>query len=372
MVLPLEGLLVVSIDQAVAAPMCARRLAEAGARVIKLERPEGDFARGYDDVAKGQSSYFLWLNRGKESVTVDLRNEDDRRLFNALLEKADVFIQNMKPGSLERLGLGIKGLRAANPKLITCSISGYGTSGPYVNRKAYDLLIQAEAGLASVTGGPEAPSRVGVSVVDIATGMYAYEAILEALIARGRTGEGAHMELSMFDCMAEWMAVPLIHGTYARAPQRMGLKHPSVAPYGVFECADGTQVLIAVQNDREWARFCRIVLGDPSVASDDRFAANVARVANREATDALVQARLGNRSAAEIVNLLDEADVAFGLVNTVDDVLKHPCLRQIEVKTPAGPITMPAPPARSDLAQRLGAVQAVGASTSKVRQEFLG
>lgn len=372
MTLPLEGLLVVSIDQAVAAPMCARRLADAGARVIKLERPEGDFARGYDNVAKGEASYFLWLNRGKESVTVDLRTEDDRKLFVALVAKADVFLQNMKPGSLEKFGLGISSLRAANPKLITCSISGYGTTGPYVNRKAYDLLIQAEAGLASVTGGPEAPSRIGVSVVDIATGMYAYEAILEALIARGRTDVGAHIELSMFDCMAEWMAVPLIHGTYGKPPPRMGLKHPSVAPYGVFECADGAQVLIAVQNDREWARFCRIVLGDPSAVSDPRCATNVARVANRDVTDGLVQARIGSQMAAEIVNLLNEADVAFGLVNSVPDVLVHPCLRSIEVGTPVGPIIMPAPPVRSDLEQSIGSVPALGAHTARVRQEFLG
>lgn len=372
MTLPLEGLLVVAIDQAVAAPMCARRLADAGARVIKLERPEGDFARGYDNVARGQSSYFVWLNRGKESVVVDLRQADDRALFLALIDRADVFIQNLKPGALNRLELGVPKLRDRNPALITCAISGYGTTGPYVNRKAYDLLIQAEAGLASVTGGPEAPSRVGVSAVDIATGMYAYEAVLEALILRSRTGTGLAIDVSMFDCMAEWMAVPLIHGHYATPPQRMGLRHPSVAPYGVFTCSDGAQVLIAIQNDREWARFCKTVLDAPARATDPEFATNVARIADRQATDDLVQSRFNDLTAERAVALLDEADVAFGMVNGVNDVLQHPCLRRIEIGTPAGPIDLPAPPVAIGLDKPPGDVPAVGAHTEAVRQEFLG
>ncbi len=371
MTLPLDGLLVASIDQAVAAPLCARRLADAGARVIKFERPEGDFARGYDDVAHGQASYFVWLNRGKQSVTVDLRQPEDRQLLISVCHQADVFLQNLKPGALDRLGVGQASLRARNPKLITCAINGYGGDGPFVNRKAYDLLIQAEAGLASVTGGPDAPARVGVSVVDIASGMYAYEAILEALLVRARTGVGTHIEISMFDCIAEWMAVPLLHGRYGTAPKRVGLKHPSVAPYGVFRTADAADVLIAVQNDREWARLCIDVLDAPSAVSDARFATNVARIANREATDALVQDGLGRLSAVQTVEKLNAADVAFGMVNAVADVLAHPCLHEIEIATPGGNVWLPAPPGRGLHEATFGAVPALGAHTQAVRTEFL-
>src|ERR1700750_2158829 len=252
MPLPLEGILVVSLEQAVAAPMCSCRLADAGARVIKIERPEGDFARGYDALAKGQSTYFVWLNRGKESLVLDLTKADDKALLEAMLAKADVFIQNLKPGAVAKLGFAIERLRRDYPKLITCSVSGYGETGPYAQRKAYDMLIQAEAGIASVTGGPEAPSRVGVSVCDIASGMNAYEAILEALIARGRSGEGATLSVSMFDAMAEWMTVPLLQHEGGKPPQRVGLAHTSIAPYGVFSSRDGVPILISIQSDREW------------------------------------------------------------------------------------------------------------------------
>ena len=285
---PLNGTLVVSLDQAVAAPMTARRLADAGARVIKLERPEGDFARYYDDVVKGQCTHYVWLNRGKESVVADLTKAEDRQLFEAMLAKADVFLQNLKPGSLAKLGYPIESLREKHPKLICCSISGYGDEGPYRDRKAYDLLIQAESGLASITGGPDAPARVGVSLVDIGTGLHAYEAILEALIARGRTGQGADIRVSMFDAMIEWMAIPLLFGEHGEPPRRMGLTHFSVAPYGVFQTRDGSPILISVQNDREWTVFCNNVLGRPELAADPRFATNPARVANRPETDGLI------------------------------------------------------------------------------------
>ena len=264
---PLTGTLVLSLDQAVAAPMTSRRLADAGARVIKLERPEGDFARHYDSLVHGECTHFAWLNRGKESVVADLAKPDDKRLFEAILAKADVLLQNLKPGALAKLGYATESLRKRHPRLICCSISGYGDDGPFRDRKAYDLLMQAESGLASVTGGPEAPARVGVSIVDICTGMNAYEAILEALIARGRTGQGADIRVSMFDSMMEWMAVPMLSTEYGAPPKRIGLSHTSLAPYGVFQTADDVPILISIQNDREWVVFCAKVLGSPSSAA---------------------------------------------------------------------------------------------------------
>src|ERR1700761_741368 len=258
--LPLEGITVIAVEQAVAAPFCSSRLADAGAHVIKMERPEGDFARGYDAAAKGQSSYFVWLNRGKDSVVVDLATSEGRASLEALIAGADVLIQNLKPGSMDKLGFTLERLKKDYPKLICCTISGYGDDGPYAQRKAYDLLIQAESGLASITGGPEAPARVGVSVVDIASGMNAYEAILEALIARGRTGEGAALSVSMFDAVADWMTVPLLQHEGGRTPQRIGLAHPTIAPYGVFRTRDCVDVLISIQSDREWRVLARDVL----------------------------------------------------------------------------------------------------------------
>src|ERR1700674_3074452 len=293
MVLPLSGLLVVSLEQAVAAPMCTCRLADAGARVIKVERPEGDFARFYDDLVHGESAYFVWLNRGKESVALDLAKADDKVLLEAMLARADVFVQNLRPGAVGRLGFAPDRLRRDYPRLIVCSVTGYGESGPYARRKAYDLLIQAEAGLASVTGGPEAPARVGVSVADIAAGMNAYEAILEALIARGRTGDGADVSVSMFDAIADWMTVPLLQHEGGRTPQRLGLAHPTIAPYGVFKTRDGADILIAIQSDREWRVLAKDVLDDAALAADPAFATNVERVRRRAATDARVAAVFG-------------------------------------------------------------------------------
>ena len=270
--LPLEGLLVISLEQAVAAPTCACRLADAGARVIKIERPEGDFARGYDTLARGESAYFVWLNRGKELVVLDLTKADDKALLERMLAKADVFIQNLKPGAIGKLGFAIERLRRDYPKLICVSISGFGETGPYATRKSYDLLVQAESGLASVTGGPEAPARVGVSVTDVASGMNAYEATLEALIARGRTGEGAAISVSLFDAMADWMTVPLLHHEGGQSPKRLGLSHPSIAPYGVFKTKDGADILISIQNDREWRILAEKVMDDAALAADPKFA----------------------------------------------------------------------------------------------------
>lgn len=369
---PLAGVLVVALEQAVAVPMASRRLADAGARVIKLERPEGDFARGYDTVAHGQSAYFVWLNRGKESVRVDLSNPEDLALFDALLAKADVFIQNLKPGALARLGYPFQALRERFPKLIICSVSGYGESGPNAGRKAYDLLVQAEAGLAAITGGPEAPGRVGVSVVDVATGMNAYEAILEALIGRGKTGEGCDIRVSMFDTVAEWMAVPLLHAEAGSPPKRIGLAHPSISPYGVFSTQDGVPILISIQNEREWLAFARDVLKQPGLVRDERFATGVARLANRSATDGLVAACFGALPAADVIALLNGADIAYGQVSDLDALLAHASLRRIGVATPAGEVMLPAPAARvQGLHQTFAGVPALGVDDASVRAEFL-
>ena len=269
--LPLEGIVVIAVEQAVAAPFCSSRLADAGAHVIKVERPEGDFARGYDAAAKGQSSYFVWLNRGKDSVVIDLATKEGRQSLEELIASADVFLQNLKPGSMDKLGFSLERLHKDYPSLITCTIIGYGDEGPYAHRKAYDLLIQAESGLASITGGPEGPSRVGISLVDISTGATAHASILEALIARGRTGKGADIRISMFDVMADWMAVPLINSEAGNPPKRMALAHPSIAPYGVFYSKDGKGILISIQSEREWKILCAKVLGQPNLPDDSRF-----------------------------------------------------------------------------------------------------
>lgn len=343
--LPLEGLTVVAVEQAVAAPFCTSRLADAGARVIKIERPEGDFARGYDSVAAGQSSYFVWLNRGKESRVLDLASPDGATAFACLLADADVLVQNLKPGALARLGFGADVLRQRHPRLIACSISGYGETGPMASRKAYDLLIQAESGLASITGGPQEPARVGTSIVDIATGATAHAAILEALIARATTGQGADIRVSMFDVMAEWLAVPLLHQEGGNPPRRIGLAHPSIAPYGVFRTRDGKAILLSIQSDREWAAMATVFLGDPGLIDDPRFATNVRRVANRQETDGLVTAAFLRLDEAEARDRLTAADLAFASVNDMSGLSSHPHLRRITVETPNGPVSYPAPAA---------------------------
>jgi formyl-CoA transferase len=370
MPLPLEGLLVVSLEQAVAAPTCACRLADAGARVIKVERPEGDFARGYDKLANGESAYFVWLNRGKESVVLDLTKDADRALLELMLAKADVFIQNLKPGAVAKLGFAIERLRRDYPRLICCSITGFGESGPYAKRKSYDLLVQAESGLASVTGGPEAPARVGVSVTDVAAGMNAYEAVLEAIIARGRTGQGAAVSVSLFDAMADWMTVPLLHHEGGQSPKRLGLAHPSIAPYGVFTSKDDVPVLISIQNDREWRVLAADVMDDPALAADPKFAKLVDRVKHRAETDGKVAAHFATMDVATLSKKLDAADIAFARVNDVAGLIAHPHLRRIEVDTPHGPVSYPAPAPIRDQARSYGRIPALGEHTEKVRREF--
>jgi formyl-CoA transferase len=359
--MPLDGLLVVAVEQAVAAPFCTARLADAGARVLKIERPEGDFARGYDKAAQGESSYFVWLNRGKESVVLDLADEAARDRLGALIARADILVQNLKPGALARLGFPVERLRQDHPALICCSISGYGDSGPLARRKAYDLLIQAESGLASITGGPEGPARVGMSIVDVATGATAHAAILEALIARSRTGEGADIRVSMFDVMADWLTVPLLHAEAGEAPKRIGLAHPSIAPYGVFHSADGTPILISIQSEREWRRLCTEVLERPDLLDDPRFANTVARVENRAATDGIVVACFASLPQDRLIERLDRADIAFARVNDMADLSRHPHLRRISVETPSGTVRLPAPgPIFEGFERTYGRVPALG------------
>lgn len=346
MTLPLSGLKVVAIEQAVAAPFATSRLADAGAEVIKIERPEGDFARGYDDVAKGQSSYFVWLNRGKTSVVLDLSTPKGKAELEQLLAGADVLVQNLKRGALDRLGFGTDRLVRDYPRLITCSISGYGEDGPMADRKAYDLLIQAESGLCSITGGPSEPARVGLSIVDIATGATAHAAILEALIQRGITGKGAQIAISMFDVMADWLTVPLLNHEGGKSPKRIGMAHPSISPYGVFRTHDGQDILISIQSDREWRNLARVFLQDESLGTDPRFATNVARVTNRTQTDALVAKAFARRDKDDAIAALLQADVALATVNDMAGLSDHPHLRRITVDTPNGPVSFPAPAAR--------------------------
>jgi itaconate CoA-transferase len=372
--LPLAGLLVISLEQAVAAPFCSCKLADAGARVIKVERAEGDFARRYDDYARGESSYFVWLNRGKESLVLDIKRADDAALLSRILARADVFIQNLAPGAAARAGFGSEALRRKHPRLITVDISGYGEAGAYAAMKAYDLLVQAESGLASVTGRPEGPGRVGVSVADIGCGMYAHAAVLEALIRRGITGEGTAIAVSLFDALADWMAVPLItfEGT-GRAPARVGLAHPSICPYGAFSLRDGALVLISIQNEREWRNFCAGVMGDAALALRPGFETNVARVRNRAVVDAAVAARFADLDRAAARAALDAAGTAYGFVNDVAGLAAHPALRRVAVEAAGGAVSYAAPPALLDGATReLGPVPRLGQHTAAIRAEFGG
>src|SRR5258706_3435338 len=359
--LPLEGLTVIAVEQAVAAPFCSSRLADAGAHVIKVERHEGDFARGYDAAAKGQSSYFVWLNRGKDSVVIDLATKQGSQKLEELIGGADVLIQNLKPGSMDKLGFTLARLSMDYPKLICCTISGYGDDGPYAHRKAYDLLIQAESGLASITGGPDGPSRVGLSIVDIATGATAHAAILEALIARSRNGGGADIRISMFDVMADWLSVPLLNSEAGNPPERMGLAHPSIAPYGVFRSKDGRDILISIQSERGWKKLCANVLGQPELPDDARFSNMVERVRTRALTGKTVADRFGQLTRDALLKKLADADIAFAEVNTMADLAVHPHLRRIEVDTPNGKVSYAAPAAIFvDQPRYYGAVPGIG------------
>ncbi|EIE49967.1 L-carnitine dehydratase/bile acid-inducible protein F [Citreicella sp. 357] len=349
---PLEGLRVVAVEQAVAAPFATCRLADAGAEVIKIERPEGDFARGYDAVAAGQSSYFVWLNRGKTSLALDLRSDEGKAELARLLGDADVLVQNLKNGALGRLGFGPERLARDYPRLIACSITGYGDDGPMADRKAYDLLIQAESGLCSITGGPGEPARVGMSIVDVATGATAHAAILEALLARGITGKGAAISISMFDVMADWLTVPLLNHEGGNTPARVGMAHPSISPYSAFETQDGQLVLISIQSDREWRMLCDHFLGQPDLGRDPRFASNVARVANRADTDRIVAEAFARMTRDQAISALERADVAMASVNDMAGLSAHPHLRRITVDTPNGPVSCPAPAPRVTGARR--------------------
>jgi crotonobetainyl-CoA:carnitine CoA-transferase CaiB-like acyl-CoA transferase len=368
----LEGILVVTLEQAVAAPLASSRLADSGARVIKLERPEGDFARGYDDYVHGMSSYFVWNNRGKESCTVDLKTPGDLALVEAMLEKADVFIQNLAPGATERLGLGSADLRRRFPRLIVCDIGGFAPGTPDYTRKAYDLLLQAEAGLSSVTGSATSgPSRVGVSICDISTGQAAYAAILEALYRREKTGEGAHLQLSLFDTIAEFMNVPYLGRRYGgKEPKRLGLAHPSIAPYGVFSTRDG-EILISIQNEREWRVLCENVLDDEVLREDERFSSNTQRVRNREETDSRVQQGIGRYGIDELCALLDRERIAYGRVSDMKGLIDHRSVSTAQVKTAKGDVTIVAPPVIVDGARpATGRVPECGEHSAALRREF--
>lgn len=371
---PLAGLLVVSMEQAVAAPYCASRLADAGARVIKIERAEGDFARAYDAVANGQSSYFVWLNRGKESLCLDIKDPADKALLERLIARADVFIQNLAPGAMARAGFGSAALREKHPRLITVDISGYGDEGDYASMKAYDLLVQAESGLAHITGRAEGPGRVGVSACDIACGMHSYAAVLEALIERGITGRGKGIAVSLFDGMADWMTVPLLQyeGT-GKNPPRIGLAHPSICPYGAFETKDGHLVLIAIQNEREWAGFCAQFMDEPDLPRQEGYRSNNERVAHRPLVDAHIARMFAGLTREDCAAKLRRANTAYGFVNDCEGLRTHPALRRVTVETPNGPVAIGAPPARlSDGPRALGPVPAIGQHSAAIRAEFGG
>ncbi|HEY7719207.1 MAG TPA: CaiB/BaiF CoA-transferase family protein [Pedococcus sp.] len=374
---PLEGITVVSVEQAVAAPFATRQLADLGARVIKVERPgTGDFARHYDETVNGLASHFVWINRSKESVALDLKDERDREVMDRLVATADVFVQNLAPGAAERLGLGSESLRARHPGLVHCGISGYGDGGPYTEKKAYDLLVQCEGGLVSVTGTPEDPVKVGISVADIAAGMYAYTGILTALLRRERTGEGATLEVSMLEALAEWMGFPLYYGLYGgSAPARSGASHAAIAPYGPFRCGDGRQVFLGIQNEREWAVFCERVLGDSGLTDDPRFATNSLRVAHREDLADAVHAAFAGTASEEVVRRLDAAAIANARLRDVRELGDHPQLlardRWTEIDSPAGPLRALLPPATL-VGDRptMGPIPEVGEHTERVLAEL--
>ncbi len=374
--LPLSGITVVSLEQAVAAPFATRQLADLGARVIKIERPGvGDFARGYDTTVKGLASHFVWLNRSKESLTLNLKEEGAKDVMNRLLARADVFVHNLAPGATERLGFGAQRLREEHPRLIVCGISGYGSTGPYRDKKAYDLLVQCEAGLVSITGTDETPSKVGISAADIAAGMYAYTGILTALFQRERTGEGTAFEVSLLEALGEWMGFPAYFTGYGgRQPPRTGASHAAIAPYGPFEAGDGKTVFLGLQNEREWVTFCEAVLERPELATDPRFDSNSARVENAEALDEAIEGAFGDLSSEEVIARLDGARIANARMRTIQEFLDHPQLeardRWREVGTPAGPIRALVPPVTMEGVESvMGHIPEVGEHTDAILAE---
>tara|TARA_E500000331_G_C17246775_1_gene709389 strand:- start:334 stop:1455 length:1122 start_codon:yes stop_codon:yes gene_type:complete len=368
----LDGVLVVAIEQAVAAPYVSGRLADAGARVIKIEREEGDFARDYDDFVQGESAYFVWLNRGKESICMDLKNPADQGLLERMVAKADVFIQNLAPGAIDRLGFGPDRLRQDYPSLITVTISGYGDTGPYKSQKAYDLLVQAETGFSEVTGNEAGRVRAGVSVCDIAAGMTAYQGVLQALIGRGRSGQGRHISVSLFHALSDWMNVPYLQFVYGgHTPERSGLNHPTVAPYGAYRCGDGKDVLLSIQSDREWRQLCDVVLGNPELADHPDFASNLDRVHHRDALNEIIQAVLDALTRELVIEKLEAARIAYGRISTLDDLASHPQNRYITVQTPSGEATILSPGLTHDgVVMAAEETPALGGHSDSLRAEF--
>jgi itaconate CoA-transferase len=371
--LPLEGITVISIEQAVAAPFATRQLADLGARVVKIERPGvGDFARAYDETVRGMASHFVWLNRSKESLTLDLKHSEALQLVQQLLEDADVFIQNLAPGASERLGLGAEALSQRYQRLIVCDISGYGASGPYRDKKAYDLLVQCETGLVSVTGTLETPSKVGISIADTAAGMYAFTGILTALYQRERTGKGTVLEISMFEALGEWMGYAAYYAAYGGTPPpRTGASHATIAPYGPFRAGDGKQINLGLQNEREWAHFCTLVLEQPEIATDPRFDSNARRVANREALHAVIDAVFSQLTSEQVIARLDRAQIANARMNEMQEFWDHPQLqargRWREVNSPVGLLKALLPPVTMrDLEPRMDSIPALGEQTEPI------
>jgi itaconate CoA-transferase len=374
---PLHGLTVVAVEQAVAAPFASRQLADLGARVIKVERPgAGDFARGYDTTVNGLSSHFVWLNRSKESLTLDLKRPEAADVLRKLIATADVFLHNLAPGAMGRLGFGSAPLRQAHPRLVVCEISGYGTTGPYRDKKAYDLLVQSEAGLVSITGTPDTPSKVGISVADISAGMYAFSGILAALLRRERTGEGATLDVSLFDSLAEWMGFPAYYTGYGGTPPpRSGARNAVIAPYGPYTAGDGKVVYLGLQNEREWARFCEVVLERPDLAADERFNSNSRRVVARDAMDAMITAAFSTLTAAEVIARLESAGIANARMNTVEEFLQHPQLaardRWRSFGSPVGPLRTVLPPFNIEGVEiPMGPIPAVGEHTDAILGEL--
>ena len=373
---PLQGITVVAVEQAVAGPFATRQLADLGARVIKIERPDGgDFARAYDVTVKGMASHFVWLNRSKESLTLDLKRPEAMRVIERLLENADVFLQNLAPGAIDRLGLGAHALRRRYPRLIICNLSGYGTSGPYADKKAYDLIIQSEVGMLAVTGTEDTPSKVGVSIADISAGMYAYSGILTALLARTDTGEGTVVDVALIDALGEWMSYAAYYTQYGGTqPPRSGASHATIAPYGSYRTCDGA-IIIAVHNKVEWTEFCSRVLQQPALAEDPRFQTNVLRVQHREALTEAIEAALMHLPSAEVLRRLEAASIANARVNSIGEYLQHPqlaardCWREIE--SPSGPIRALVPPVRlQDVEPAMGAVPALGQHSRSILGEL--
>lgn len=374
---PLQGITVITLEQAIAAPLATRHLADLGARVIKIERPEvGDFARAYDATVRGMSSHFVWANRSKESLTLDLKHDQAREIMQSLLAKADVFVQNLAPGACDRLGLGTIELRRRFPKLIICNVSGYGSTGPYRDKRAYDLLIQSEAGLLSITGTPETPSKVGVSIADIAGAMYTFSGVLTAVLLRKETGQGTTLEVSLFEALSEWMGYPAYYTAYGgSAPAREGARHAAIAPYGPFTAADGKVIYLGIQNEREWRRFCERVLQQPELGTDPRFESNSLRVQNRTELERVISNTLRHLIADDIINRLEAAQIACARLNSVEEFLAHPQLtarsRWREIDSPVGPLRALIPPVTiENLQPAMGAVPALGQHTEAILKEL--